>query len=153
MTDDGRAEAFVRLRRASHAQVRGQTLDAVKEYLVIYSFDEAHHGRVFGAEVARRVGADGITNVVESIRNRRNAQIVIDAGNATGAWNAQTYPFRVICRRRGSRRSASAVANAARDVPVGRFGPRARAVILHREGCIAGTIVADSRVHAWNGAA
>lgn len=93
VTDDGRAEAIVRVRRTSQVQLRGRTVDVVKEFLLIYSIDDAHRGRVFAAEISRRVGNEGITNVVRPIRRGQNAELVIDAGRATG-WTAQTYPFR-----------------------------------------------------------
>jgi hypothetical protein len=93
VTGDGRAEAIVRVRRAGQAQVRGQVLSAVKEYLMAYSMDDAHRGRVFAAEVARRVGNDALANVVQPIAQGRNDVVVIGAGTATGGWSAQSYPF------------------------------------------------------------
>lgn len=93
VTDDGRMEALVRVRRVGQAQVRGQTLDVTREYVLAYSIDDVHRGRVFGAEVSRRVGNDAITNVVQIPQRGRNAELVIDAGQARG-WSQQSYPFR-----------------------------------------------------------
>ncbi len=94
LSDDAHPEAVVRIRRTQQVQVRGQTLDLVKEYLLVYSLDEAHRGRIFAAEISRRVGGDAIVNAVRLPRGARNRELVIDAGRAVGAWNPQTYPFR-----------------------------------------------------------
>jgi hypothetical protein len=94
VTADGRAEAIVRARRQRQAQVRGRTIDITSEYVIVYSIDDAHRGRVFLAEVARRAGDDAITNVVRPLPRGQNGELVIEAGRASGGWNPQTYPFR-----------------------------------------------------------
>ncbi len=93
VTDDGREEALVRVRRTSQSMVRGRQLDVQREYLLIYSLDEAHRGRIFAAETLRRVGGDSVTNVVRPAPHTRNDSITIEAGTSVGGWNAQTYPF------------------------------------------------------------
>jgi hypothetical protein len=93
VTADGRLDAIVRVRRDRQAQVRGRTLEAQAEYVMIYSLDDAHRGRVFAAEVGRRVGTDGIRNVVHDPPSTTNGDLTIDAGQVIGGWNAHTYPF------------------------------------------------------------
>lgn len=93
VTDDGQAEALVRARRPVTTQVRGQQLEVVKDFLLVYSFDPAHRGRVFSAEVSRRMGNDGIVNEVRGIARGRGNGLTIAPGRATG-WNEQSYPFR-----------------------------------------------------------
>jgi hypothetical protein len=93
VTDDGQSEAIVRVRRPSTVQVRGQQLEVVKDFLLVYSFDPAHRGRVFAAEVTRRVGNDSIANDVRGLARGRGNGLTIVAGRAAG-WTEQTYPFR-----------------------------------------------------------
>lgn len=93
VTDDGQSEALVRARRPSTVQVRGQQLEVVKDFLLVYSFDPSHRGRVFAAEVARRVGSEGVANDVRGLSRGRGNGLTIGAGRATG-WTEQSYPFR-----------------------------------------------------------
>jgi hypothetical protein len=94
VSDDGHPEAVIRVRRTQPVQVRGRNLDLVKEFLLIYSLDDAHRGRIFAAEIARHVGSDGIVNAVRLPRGPRNRELVIEAGRPQGTWSQQTYPFR-----------------------------------------------------------
>jgi hypothetical protein len=93
VTNDGASEALVRARRSSTLQVRGQPLEVVKDFLLVYSFDPAHRGRVFAAEIARRVGNQGITNEVRGLARGRGDGLTIAPGRAVG-WTEQSYPFR-----------------------------------------------------------
>lgn len=93
VSDDGHPDAVVRVRRTQRVQVRGQTLDLVKEFLLVYSLDDAHRGRIFAAEISRRVGNDAITNAVRLPRGPRNHELTIEAGRSVGAWTQQSYPF------------------------------------------------------------
>ena len=93
VTDDGHEDALVRVRRSSQSSVRGRQLEVQREYLMVYSLDESHRGRIFAAETVRRVGADSITNVVRTIPRTRNGAIIIQSGSTVGGWNADTYPF------------------------------------------------------------
>lgn len=91
LTRDGHAEAVVRVRRTSNAQVLGQNLVGHRELLLAYSFEPTRRGRMFAAEIARRVGDFSIVNEV-TLPRAPNAPLVIDAGRATG-WTADNYPF------------------------------------------------------------
>ncbi len=93
VTDDGQSEALVRARRMVTVQVRGQPLEVTKDFLLVYSFDPAHRGRVFAAEVSRRVGAEGVTNEVRGLARGRGNGLTIAPGRAAG-WTEQSYPFR-----------------------------------------------------------
>lgn len=94
ISDDGHPEAFIRVRRAQQVQVRGRSVDLVKDFVLVYSLDDAHRGRIFAAEIARRVGSDAIVNTLQLPRGARNHEFVIDAGRPGGTWSEQTYPFR-----------------------------------------------------------
>ncbi|MDP3275911.1 MAG: hypothetical protein Q8Q09_11990 [Deltaproteobacteria bacterium] len=94
LTNDGQAEAIVRTRRTVTTQVRGNALEVVKEFLLAYSFDSAHRGRVFSAEISRTVGSDAIVNEpVLPAPGARNGAITIRPGRARG-WTEQSYVFR-----------------------------------------------------------
>lgn len=93
VTDDGQLEGVVRARRTTNIQVRGQTLEVQKEFIFVYSFDNSHRGRVFAAEVARRVGNDSIVNEVRGLSRNRSGSLSIAAGRATG-WTETSYLFR-----------------------------------------------------------
>ncbi len=93
VTNDGQMEALVRARRPVTAQVRGQQLEVVKDYLLVYSFEPAHRGRVFAAEVARRMGNEGVVNEVRGIARGRGDGLTIAPGRPLG-WTEQSYPFR-----------------------------------------------------------
>jgi hypothetical protein len=93
VTDDGHEDALIRVRRTNQSSVRGRQLDVQHEYLMVYSFDEGHRGRVLAVEIARRAGGDSITNVVRPPPHGRNNSLTIEAGTSGGGWNAQTYPF------------------------------------------------------------
>jgi hypothetical protein len=93
VTDDGQMEALVRARRPLTIQVRGQQLEVMKEFLLVYSFDASHRGRVFAAEVARRMGDAAIVNEVRGLARGRGNGLTIAPGRATG-WTEQNYPFR-----------------------------------------------------------
>lgn len=93
VTDDGQSEALIRARRPLTTQVRGQQLEVVKDFLLVYSFDPGHRGRVFSAEVSRRMGNDAVVNEVRGIARGRGNGLTIAPGRATG-WTEQSYPFR-----------------------------------------------------------
>jgi hypothetical protein len=93
VTNDGQMEALVRARRPVTAQVRGAQLEVVKDYLLVYSFDPAHRGRVFAAEVARRMGNEGVVNEVRGLARGRGDGLTIAPGRPLG-WTEQSYPFR-----------------------------------------------------------
>lgn len=92
VTDDGKVEAVVTVRRAVTVQVRGAPLASRRDMVFVYSFDAARRGRVFAAEVARRVGGDAVVNRVVLPRGRRGNEIAVEVGNAAG-WTRETYPF------------------------------------------------------------
>lgn len=92
ITGDGQAEALVRVRRAVTTQVRGQEIPSQREMVLGYSFDPAHRGRVFGVEVARRVGAQSVSTEVRAPSAPRNRDVVVESPRAEG-WTEQTYPF------------------------------------------------------------
>lgn len=91
LTGDGRGEAVVRVRRNVTTQVRGAQIPSQREMVFAYCIDPAHRGRVFGAEVARRVGDDAVVNEVRLPRGG-GGEVVIEAGAARG-WTAENYPF------------------------------------------------------------
>jgi hypothetical protein len=93
VTDDGQLEGVIRARRNLTVQVRGQALEVQKEFVLVYSFDTSHRGRVFAAEVSRRVGADSIVNDVRGLSRNRANSLTISPGRATG-WTEQSYLFR-----------------------------------------------------------
>lgn len=92
ITGDRRGEAIVRVRRQVMTQVRGAQIPSQREMVFAYSIDAAHRGRVFAAEVARRVGDDSVVNEVRLPRGG-GTEVVIEAGTARG-WTAESYPFR-----------------------------------------------------------
>lgn len=91
VTGDHRGEAVVRVRRHVTTRVQGAEIPSQRELLLAYSVDPARRGRVFAAEIARRVAGDSITNVVELPR-RGGDSITLRAGRATG-WTEANYPF------------------------------------------------------------
>ncbi len=93
LTGDGKGEAVLRVRRGATSQIRGETVPSQREMLLVYRFG-AQRGRLFAAEVGRRVGAQSITNTVRLPgEGAPPGSIVIDGGSALG-WTAETYPFR-----------------------------------------------------------
>jgi hypothetical protein len=91
ITGDGRGEAVVRVRRNVTTQVRGAQIPSQREMLFAYSVDPARRGRVFAAEVARRVEGDSVVNEVRLPR-AGGTDVVIEAGVAQG-WTEENYPF------------------------------------------------------------
>ena len=91
LTGDGRMEAVVTIRRAVTVQVRGAPLASRRDMVFVYGFDPAHRGRLFAAEVARRVDDAAVVNRVTLPRGR-GGEFVIEAGAARG-WTQETYPF------------------------------------------------------------
>ncbi|MBI5515714.1 MAG: hypothetical protein HY909_18170 [Deltaproteobacteria bacterium] len=91
LTGEGRAEACVRVRRATTARVQGTDLQVQRENLLVYSFEPPHRGRIFAAEVSRRVGVDTIENRVR-MPPRGSMDLVLEAGTARG-WTVANYPF------------------------------------------------------------
>lgn len=92
ITDDGKVEAIVTVRRAVTVQVRGIPLTSRRDMVFAYSFDAARRGRVFAAEIARRVGGDSVVNRVVLPRGRRGSEISVETAGAAG-WTRETYPF------------------------------------------------------------
>jgi hypothetical protein len=92
ITDDGKVEAIVTVRRAVTVQVRGAPLTSRRDMVFAYSFDAAHRGRVFAAEIARRVGSDSVVNRVVLPRGGRGSEIAVETAGAAG-WTRETYPF------------------------------------------------------------
>lgn len=91
LTGDGRGEAVLRVVRNVTTQVRGAEIPSQREMLLVYSVDPARRGRIFAAEVARRVGDDRIENEVALPRGG-GREITVRAGRARG-WSADNYPF------------------------------------------------------------
>lgn len=92
ITDDEHVEAIVTVRRAVTVQVQGSPIASRRDLVFAYSFDAAHRGRVFAAEIARRVGSDAVVNRVVLPRGRRGAEIAVELGHAAG-WTRDSYPF------------------------------------------------------------
>jgi hypothetical protein len=92
VTDDGHVEAIVRVRRRATTQVRGAQVATEREMVFVYSIEQPHRGRVFGAELVRRAGRESIVNELVLPRGRRGNQIAIEARNPVG-WTRETYPF------------------------------------------------------------
>jgi hypothetical protein len=93
VTDDGRAEAIVTVRRAVSATVGGAVVPSQRDMVFAYSFESQRAVRVFGAELSRRVGANAIVNTVVLPANGRNGTITFEAQRAQG-WTRESYPFR-----------------------------------------------------------
>jgi hypothetical protein len=91
VTGDGRGEAVLRIVRNVTTQVRGAQIPSQREMLLVYGVDPARRGRIFAAEVARRVGDDRVENEVALPRGG-GREITVRAGRARG-WTAETYPF------------------------------------------------------------
>ncbi len=92
ITDDGRAEAIVTVRRTVTVQVQGAANTSQRDMAFAYSFDPAHRGRVFAVEVARRVGGDAIVSELVLPRGRRGNEVAVESRPARG-WTEATYPF------------------------------------------------------------
>lgn len=90
LTGDGKREAVVRVRRNVTVQVQGAPVTSQREMLLAYAVTGERRGRVFGAEVARRVGDRAVVNEVVSLGD--NASVTIGSGSAQG-WSAGTYSF------------------------------------------------------------
>lgn len=92
LTGDGKREAVVRVRRAVTSTIRGETVPSQREMVLAYRLG-AQRGRIFAAEVGRRVGANSVTNNVRLPgEGAPPNSLVHDAGSAAG-WTAETYPF------------------------------------------------------------
>jgi hypothetical protein len=89
LTGDGKREAVVRVRRAVTAQVQGASVQSQREMLLAYTVAGPRRGRVFGAEVARRVGDAAVVNEVGAMGD---GAVTLRSGRARG-WTAVTYPF------------------------------------------------------------
>lgn len=92
ITDDGKVEAVVTLRRAVTAQVQGLSLPSTQDMVFAYSFEGTHRGRVFAAEIARRVGNNALVHQLVLPRGRRGAEITLEVGHPVG-WTRETWPF------------------------------------------------------------
>ena len=90
ITGDGKNEAVLRVRRNVGAQVQGAAVTSQREMLLAYAVTGERRGRVFAAEVARRVGDCAVVNELRSV-GAGNA-VTIRSGAAQG-WSATTYPF------------------------------------------------------------
>lgn len=90
LTGDGKREAVVRVRRNVTVQVQGAPITSQREMLLAYAVAGERRGRVFGAEVARRVGDRSVVNEVVSLGD--NASVTLRSGSAQG-WSAGTYSF------------------------------------------------------------
>ncbi len=93
VTDDGVSEAVLRASRPSRVQVRGESLELTKDFLLVYSLDAAHRGRIFAAEIARRLGMQSVVNDLRPLARGRSGALTIAPGRASG-WTADSYPFR-----------------------------------------------------------
>jgi hypothetical protein len=89
LTGDGKREAVLRVRRAVTAQVQGAAVTSQREMLLAYAVTGARRGRVFAAEVARRVGDRAVVNEVAALGD---GAVTLRSGAAQG-WTATTYPF------------------------------------------------------------
>lgn len=90
LTGDGKREAVVRVRRNVTVQVQGAQVTSQREMLLAYAVAGERRGRVFGVEVARRVGDRAVVNEVAALGDGR--PVTLRAGRAEG-WSATTYPF------------------------------------------------------------
>lgn len=90
LTGDGKREAVLRVRRAVVAQVQGAMVPSQREMILAYAVTGARRGRVFAAEVARRVGDQAVVNEVAGLGD--GGAVTIRSGAARG-WTAATYPF------------------------------------------------------------
>ncbi len=90
LTGDGKREAVVRVRRNVTVQVQGAPVTSQREMLLAYAVTGERRGRVFGAEVARRVGDRAVVNEVIALGD--NASVTLGSGSAQG-WTAGTYSF------------------------------------------------------------
>jgi len=89
LTGDGKREAVLRVRRAVTAQVQGAAVSSQREMILGYTVTGERRGRVFAAEVARRVGDHAVVNEVGALGN---GSVTLRSGSAQG-WTAATYPF------------------------------------------------------------
>jgi len=89
LTGDGKREAVLRVRRAVTAQVQGAAVTSQREMLLAYAVAGERRGRVFAAEVARRVGDRAVVNDVVALGS---GSVTLRSGAAQG-WTAATYPF------------------------------------------------------------
>lgn len=89
LTMDGKREAVLRVRRSVTAQVQG-AVPSQREMLLAYAVAGARRGRVFAAEVARRVGDRAVVNEVAGLGE--GGAVTIRSGAARG-WGAASYPF------------------------------------------------------------
>lgn len=92
LTDDGHVEAVVTVRRNVTVTVQGAPIASQRDMVFAYSFDAAHRGRIFAAEVGRRVGDASISNNVVLPSGARGSQITVEARPPRG-WTQATYPF------------------------------------------------------------
>ncbi len=92
VTDDGHVEAIVTIRRNVTVQVQGAANTSQRDMVFAYSLEPSHRGRVFAAEIARRVGDSAITSTVVLPTGRRASEITIESRPARG-WTQATYPF------------------------------------------------------------
>jgi hypothetical protein len=89
LTRDGKREAVVRVRRAVTVQVQGASVPSQREMILAYTVAGPRRGRIFGAEVARRVGDAAVVNEVTALGD---GAVTLRSGRALG-WTAATYPF------------------------------------------------------------
>ena len=90
LTGDGKRDAVLRVRRSTNTQVQGVGVASEREMVLGYALSGDHRGRVFAAEVARRVGDRSVTNELGPLVDGQ--PITIRSGSARG-WDAATYPF------------------------------------------------------------
>jgi hypothetical protein len=92
VTDDGRVEAIVTVRRTVTLTVQGVSNTSQRDMVFAYSFEPSHRGRIFAVEVARRSGEGAIVNRLVLPSGRRGNGLAVETGEARG-WTRETYPF------------------------------------------------------------
>jgi hypothetical protein len=92
VTDDGRVEAIVTVRRTVTLPVHGVSNTSQRDMVLAYSFEPSHRGRVFAVEVARRSGDAAIVNRLVLPSDRRGSELAVETVEARG-WTRETYPF------------------------------------------------------------
>jgi hypothetical protein len=73
--------------------VQGAANTSQRDMVFAYSFEPSHRGRIFAAEVARRVGDMAVANAVALPTGPRGSEISIETRPARGCTQA-TWPFR-----------------------------------------------------------
>lgn len=92
VTDDGRVEAIVTVRRTVTVPVQGASNTSQRDMVFVYSFEPTHRGRIFAVELARRAGDGAVVNRLVLPSAHRGNEIAVETGDARG-WTQTTYPF------------------------------------------------------------